>query len=190
MGITHKSIERLQRHNLLQKCSMLELGAQNIYTAEDYGEIAKHYFTNNWGIDHVSWDITPHQGAIETDLRNVIPVARQFDIVTDYGTSEHVNGNYYQVHKNIHNHCTAGGIIVHENPSTGHWPGHGCNYINKEFYEGLCKEAGYELIELQEEYAMGNTTDGKNICAVIRKVKDTKFISEEQFNSIGNVFSK
>ena len=183
MGITQNSVDRLRRHNLLQPMKMLELGAQNMYDNDHYGSIAKAYF-EQIGIEHTSWDIIPHQGAIQVDLREDLPIVHQYDIITDFGTSEHVDGNYYQVHKNIHNLCKVGGFIVHKNPKTGHWPGHGCNYVNMNFYITLGQLCGYECIELTEHFAMGNTIDGCNICVVMRKMYDAPFITKEQFETI------
>jgi len=189
MGITQASIDRLNKHKLIKKCDMLELGAQNTYDKRNYGKIAKDFF-KSYGINHTSWDITPHQGAIAMDLRQPIEVKKEYDIVTDYGTTEHVSGDYYMAHLNIHNHTKKGGIIIHENPKTGHWIGHGCNYVNKAFYTALAALCNYEIIELTEEYAMGNTVDGCNICVVMRKLSDNEFIDLDTFNSIGNVFAK
>lgn len=189
MGITKSSLDRLARHHLLQPGKMLELGAQNLYDKEHYGQVAKQYF-EGLGIEHLSWDITPHQGAIAVDLREEVPVAQLYDVVTDFGTTEHVSGNYYMAHRNIHNHCKVGGYIVHENPKTGNWPGHGCNYVDMEFYTALARLCNYRVVELGEEYAMGNTIDGCNVVVVLRRLDGGAFISEEQFNSIGHVFAK
>lgn len=178
MGITHLSLGRI---NKLQGETMCELGAQNIYSAELYGTIAKEYFVAK-GYKHDSFDINPHQGANYLDLRKPEKL-NKYDIVTDFGTSEHCDGNYYQVNKNIHDLCKIGGYIVRENPKTGNWPGHGKNYLTKEFYIELAKLCGYEIIELVEEPAMGNITDGWNIAVVLKKTKD-KFCTKEQFEKL------
>jgi hypothetical protein len=184
MGITNDSLDRLRRHGLIKPCDILELGAQNLYDNAHYGQVAKGYFLS-LGINHTSWDITPHQGAIEMDLRNEIIVEKQFDIIADFGTTEHVSDDgFYMAHKNIHNHCKVGGYIIHENPKTGHWPGHGCNYVTKHFYEQLATLAGYEIIELTEHFAMGNITDGCNVCVVMKKLLDEPFIDKESFDSL------
>lgn len=179
MGITNLSWARLKRYDAFNK-DVLELGAQNVYTSDNrYGRIAKDFFKS-----HTSWDIIEHQGAIKMDLREEIPVAKQYDIVTDFGTLEHVSGNYYQAHKNIHNHCKVGGLIIHENPKTGNWPKHGCNYVDMDFYRKLADLCNYEILELTEEAAMGNTTDGWNISVVLRKLDGSEFISEDKFKTI------
>jgi hypothetical protein len=106
----------------------------------------------------------------------------QVDIVTDFGTSEHVS-NYYNCWLNKHNGCKVGGLIISENPKVNNWHGHGFHYLTKEFYTELCKVAGYELIEVGEHAAMGNVTDGWNVYGVLRKVSDV-FPSQSEFYAL------
>lgn len=188
MGITDKSIARLRKH-LKPEHSILELGCQNLYFTPEYGKISNPYF-KKLGYDITTWDIYDCNGAEIMDLRELIEVSKQYDIITDFGTSEHIDGDYYQAHKNIHNLCKVGGLIIHENPKTGHWIGHGCNYVDMDFYKGLAKACNYEILELTEEFAMGNTKDGCNISVVLRKLIDAPFITEKQFKGIGHVFPK
>lgn len=186
MGITQQSMNRLTRHGCLSPgIRMGELGAQNMYDDRHYGAVAKDVFSQ-MGVEHWSFDITPHQGAAFMDLRDPLPADLMglFHVVTDFGTTEHVDGDYYQAVKNIHDMVRPGGLMVRENPKTGHWPGHGHNYVDMDFYLTLSKLCGYEVIELVEEFAMGNYVDGGNVCAVIRKRGDKAFISRKQFESV------
>jgi hypothetical protein len=190
MGITTDSLDRLKRHNGVGELKMCELGAQNLYTNDDwYNRVAKDYFVEN-GVSHDSYDIIVHQGCAFMDLRE--PIASNligiYDVVTDYGTTEHVDGNYYQACKNIHDLCKVGGLIFRDNPKTGNWIGHGCNYLNMNFYIELAKLCKYEILELTEHFAMGNVTDGCNICVALKKTTDSSFISEQEFNKL-TVFS-
>lgn len=182
MGITNKSLDRLQPY-LKQGIKMLELGAQNIYSAENYGEIAKDYF-KRIGIAHMSIDIIEHQMCVQADLRQQLKIGYDFDVVTNFGTTEHIDGSLYQPFKNIHEACKVGGVMIHENPKTGNWPGHGQHYFTQDFYAYLATQCGYDLIEVTEEAAMSNVTDGWNVCAVLRKMKDEKFISKKEFELI------
>lgn len=185
MGITKKSLNRLEKYNCLDRgVKMLELGAQNIYDNENYGKIAKDVFSERFVI-HTSIDVNPHQGAIEVDLRSPVTIFKnKFDVVTNFGTTEHVDGSLYEAFKNIHNLCRKGGLMIHENPKTGNWPKHGYHYMTETFYTELAKIVGYELLEVGEEAAMGNTVDGWNIYAVLRKVNSDNFINEEDFNKL------
>lgn len=187
MGITDKSIKRLQPH-LYQGVTMLQIGCQNLYFHPEYGNIAHQYF-NNRGYNTVTIDITGCQGAAIVDLRQNHDLGK-FDIVTDFGCMEHLDGGVFEFNRNIHNACKVGGIMIRENPLTGNWPQHGVNYIDTEFYRLLADAAGYEILELTTEAAMGNTTDGWNVAVVLRKLTDNEFISREMFNAIGHVFAK
>lgn len=177
MGITQKSLDRLMPF-LHSGINMLELGAQNLYDNKHYNWIAKDYFVQ-CHIKHRSVDIIGHQGSEKVDLRDDITWGEQFDIVTDYGTCEHIDGDLYQPFLNIHNACKIDGIIIHENPRFDHWPLHGQHYFSMDFY----KELGYEILELCEEPAMGNYETGMNVCAVLRK-NNIKFMSKRTFNKI------
>lgn len=185
MGITDKTLKRLLPRIEKGK-SILVIGCQNIYTAENNGGLA-HPYLESLGLDVTTIDITGCQGADVIDLREQYDWYKH-DIVLDAGSLEHVDGNYYQAHKNIHDATKVGGIIMHENPKTGHWIGHGQNYVDMDFYRLLAEYAGYEILELCEEYAMGNITNGCNISVVMRKLIDAPFISEESFNKIGHVY--
>ena len=185
MGITQKSIERLESHKCLQKgIKMLELGAQNTYDNKNYGDIAKDVFTL-LGVDHTSIDLYPHQGALEADLREKITLFdHKFDVITNFGTTEHMDGDLYDGFKNIHDLCRIGGLMIHENPKINNWPKHGYHYMTKKFYIKLVELTGYKLLELTEEAAMGNFESGWNICAVLEKTNDNEFISQEDFETL------
>ena len=194
MGITNDSLNRLNRFGLLnpeKPYKMLELGCQNIYGdafGTSYGSIAKDFF-KGLNIEHTSWDICGCQGSEIVDLRLDINVAEngQFDVITNFGTTEHIEnteiGGFYEGMKNIHNLCKIGGYMIHENPKTGNWIGHGVNYVTEDFYRSLANDMGYQILELTEHFAMGNITDGCNICSVLVKVEDKPFVTKEIFET-------
>lgn len=176
MGITQNSLNRLKPY-LNGKLRILELGAQNLYDTLNYGKVAKYVFESE-GFEHVSIDIIEHQGALKIDLREPFDLGL-FDLVTNYGTVEHIDGPLYTPFLNIHNATKLNGIMIHENPKTGNWPFHGQHYFTMDFYNHL----GYEVLELCEEAAMSNTVDGWNVCAVLRKMGE-KFLTEKEFEKV------
>lgn len=185
MGITNLSLNRLQKFNCLRpNIKMLELGCQNIY-ADGYATITTSLFEfpNRFGVIMETWDILGCQNSKIVDLREPINQEHYgiYDVVTDFGTTEHVDGNYYQARKNIHNACKVGGMMIHETPLTGHWHGHGHNYMTLQFYEQIASEMGYTILDLCIEYAMGNTTDAGLVSCVLLKNKDAEFVSNEKF---------
>lgn len=187
MGITQKSLDRLNKYNCLAKgVIMLELGAQNLYDSEHYGMVAKDYF-QSLGVIHYSVDIVPHQGSVFADLRTPWDTEPMYGCITNFGTTEHVDGSLWQAFKNIHNCCCVDGadslgLMIHENPKTGNWPQHGHHYMTEKFYQALAVVCEYELLEVTSEPAMGNYESGWNVCAVLRKTKKSTFPDEELFN--------
>lgn len=182
MGITRLSLNRIENY-ITKKGKMLILGCQNLYDSEHYGEIAHGYFEKQ-GFVVSSWDICGCNGSEIKDLREPISSKIKFESILNHGTTEHIDGSLYEGFKNIHNLCKKDGLMIHENPKTGNWPKHGYHYMTQEFYVKLAELAGYELLEVTEEAAMGNDVDGWNVCAVLKKTTSDKFITEEEFNTL------
>lgn len=157
----------------------LLVGCQNMYNNKHYGQIAQNYY-RGLHQDIVSIDITGCQDSITHDLREPLEM-EAFDFISQHGTLEHVETRegFYLAFKHLHEVLKMGGTIIHENPKTGNWPGHGHHYITQEFFEGL----GYEVVSIGEHPAMSNTKDGWNIYAVLKKTGE-EFISNKEFNEL------
>jgi hypothetical protein len=181
MGITDISLQRIKRH-VPKDSNLLILGCQNLYDNAHYGQLAHDYFEHK-GHFVRTWDVTGCQGSEEVDLR-VPQQEGPFEAILQHGTLEHLGGGIYQGFKNCHDLLEVGGVIIHENPKTGNWPGHGNYYFSEEFYLQLADLNNYEILELKEEAAMGNVTDGWNISCVLRKLSDNEFMSESNFNKL------
>lgn len=183
MGITSFSLSILDKY-VKEGKSVCELGAQNLYDKHyDKHPYADVYYKSK-GMTYECIDLSKENGAIEMDLESPQKIQTQFDLVTDFGTSEHIKDSY-NVHKIIHDLTKVGGIIIKENPKTGNWIGHGFNYVSVDFYNKLAELNGYEILEIDEHPAMNNTIDGWNVYVVFKKVKDSKFISRTKFNTCG-----
>lgn len=185
MGITHDSLARINRY-IQPKSNILIIGCQNMYNTENYGEIAEEYF-EKLGHDVISIDILGCNGSYVADLREDLSNSiwwSHFDMVNDCGSKEHIDGSLYQPFKNMHGACKVGGVMIHENPAKDYWPLHGQHYFTLLFYVAFSEACGYEVLELCEEFAMGNFDTGKNICCVLKKTCDVPFIGEKQFNEI------
>lgn len=182
MGITSFSLNRINQY-LLPNNSILIIGCQNLYNAENYMQIAHSYF-EILGHSVRSVDILGCNGSEIADLRQDLKFEPIYDMVNDCGSKEHIDGSLYQPFLNMHNACKINGVIIHENPKTGNWPFHGQHYFTKEFYASLAKQCNYDILELTEEPAMGNYIDGWNVCCVLAKRHDSIFVTETKFNSI------
>lgn len=208
MGYTQATIDLVERH-LDGVKSVLEMGSQNIYlNGEENPPFAKDYYTAK-GISYRCIDLAGDNGAEQLDLAHIIDFAEKVDLVAAIGTNEHVvkmksyesvpfHGGYinsiypieiesieegfYICWLNQHRALKVGGKMIVESPKTQSWPLHGYSYYTEEFYRQLAAATDYDILELFEEAAMGNTIDGWNICAVLKKNSES-FPSFEEFKT-------
>jgi SAM-dependent methyltransferase len=184
MGITSFDIELLDKYTIGVN-SVCELGAQNLYDKE-YPSYPVWPYANEYyearGIKYTCIDLSEENNCLVHDLSKPLPIKEKFDMVTNFGTSEHVR-DLYECLKNIHNLTKKSGIIICENPKIDNWPGHGFHYMTQAFYIDLAKLCGYTILEIGEHPAMGNITDGWNVFCVMRKGED-KFCTKAQFEKL------
>lgn len=189
MGITSKSHEVI-KDIVLPKFlpanpTVVELGSQNLYRGEGDFVNGKWKYADDMYLKELGFaeymciDLNGENDAKKWDLSYPIRTTKEFDLVTDFGTSEHVK-DLHQVFENINLLCKVGGIMVHENPATGSWPKHGYHYRDINFYVRLAELAGYKMLHSEKHAAMGNSTDGWVILVVMRKEKEG-FISMKEF---------
>lgn len=217
MGITASDIEliELTRFHNPKILQVLDLGSQNLYRPGDDPNkppFASEYY-QGLGLMYKCIDMAGDNLAMKFDLSKPIPYPeKEFDLVTDFGTSEHVVSDvemnsvafheghinsvyptsqpteenirrgYYECWRNKHRLLKERGFMISVNPKTGHWPGHGYTYIDKEFYYQLAKMMAYEIYWLNENEAMGNP-EAVNIECVLRKIMPNDFCSFENFQT-------
>jgi len=185
MGITQFSKMMIRQHGgEAPGIKHLLVGCQNMYDNDHYGKIAQDYY-RGFNQEVVSIDITACQGSIQHDLREPLDLG-EFDVISQHGTLEHVETRegFYLSHKHLHDALKIGGIIIHENPKTGNWQGHGNHYLTEEFYRELADMMNYTIIlSIGEHPAMSNRKNGWNIYCVLRK-SEKEFISLEEFSKL------
>jgi hypothetical protein len=182
LGITSFSLSLLEKYKGNSK-NVLELGSQNLFDKDykdNYPYSSEYYLSK--GIEYNCVDLNGENNALVIDLSKVNKVEKEYDLVTDFGTSEHVS-DLFNVQKFIFDSCKVGGTIIQENPKTGSWSGHGIHYKTKEFYIELAKLSNLEIIEIGEHPAMGNNTDGWNVYCVMKK-KEGKFPTRAKFEKL------
>ncbi len=185
MGITSFSVELLDKIIDLHKPkNVCELGAQNLYNQPKLPAPYAHEYYEGKGIEYTCIDLSEENNCLVLDLSKPIPVNlhNKFDLVTNFGTGEHVK-DLYECYKNIHDLCKIGGVILCENPKTGNWHGHGFHYLEQSFYNNLASHANYEILKLGEHAAMGNITDGWNIYCIYKKTEN-QFCNREEFEKL------
>lgn len=80
------------------------------------------------------------------DLAETYGYSKQFDLVTNHGSSEHCF-NQYQCFKNIHNLCRSGGLMIHGLPFHGSL-NHGFYNYQPSFFMWLVGANDYKLLSL------------------------------------------
>lgn len=175
MGILVRPLEMVAGLGLKPKFAVCELGDQWITHGER--RLAS--------VDYVKMGCSRYEaidgngrGTMTADLNLRLPIhegwASAFDLVTDFGTGEHVF-NQYQVFKTIHDLCKAGGFMVFDRPAQG-YEEHCFWLVNECVYRDLAAANGYEVMALENEA----TTRGKLLRGVMRKATDRKFIIPQQ----------
>lgn len=143
---------------------MCELGNQRMR----YGKhkTGKRYF-EHLGVYHTSIDLNGKDGAVAYDLsKPILMWEGKFDMVTDFGTSEHVEGQR-ECFRNIHNFCRVGGVMVHAVPMKGTYAGHSPYHYDREIFDKLALDNNYEVV--LNEIRWRSKTEAQ-ICAVLKKI--------------------
>lgn len=146
--------------------SMCELGAKK----NERGTYKGHF--ERAGLTHVSIDTNATCGALPLDLTKPIDVASiggPFDIVTNFGTTEHV-AEQEPCWRNVHALVKPGGYLISATPMD--WPKHGRWYPTETWYSEFCELNGYRIeASFIEEDKLGYHT----LCVRARKVIDRQF---------------
>jgi hypothetical protein len=142
--------------NAAKNLQMLELGDQVIDDPNLSEKTGKEYFTKQ-GYIHKSVDLNGLNGSIIRDLTKPEQFhdwKEQFDILTNAGTTEHVEPfeSQYECFKIIHDCLAVGGVAIHlvpeinERKKNGAWKNHCRYYYSESFFEFLAKNGDYDLI--------------------------------------------
>ncbi len=187
MGLITKYLELIEniaakRFGISSGLRMLELGDQLIMHSPDIIEATgKQYFLNK-GYHHISVDINGLHGAVCKDLTRPEQFRdwySYFDIVTNAGTTEHVEPYHsqYTCFGILHDCTKPDGIMIHILPEIenlkklGKWRGH-CNYYySQEFFEMLATNCDYKILSM--------SIIDQNICVALQKQGDRNFMIDK-----------
>ena len=140
-----------------------ELGCQKIKTSPESGmrrlQSAKSVF--EWfGATHVSFDLNGKHRSLMLDLREPFThpeLVASFDIVTNFGTMEHVQDRQQQAFSNMHWLCRTGGLMIHLLP--GRLPDkHGDWRYSRNWLRRLAGSQQYRIHQLYR-YDVGRHCD-------------------------------
>jgi hypothetical protein len=169
MGITKELFESDCKPYFDSAKNILELGAQHYVVNNN----VVGYFKNMFSYPITSIDLNGENGSLRINLAKEITDMQTYDLVTNFGTTEHVS-NQFQCWKNIHRLLPVGGIVISEIPEIGSWKGH-CNYyVDKQFFDSMNKD--FEILTYKQIFY---PTNG-NLCFAIMKKITEDFVTSEQ----------
>lgn len=173
MGILAEPASFVQALKLPKGFSVCELGDQYV-TYETPHRLAEKWYRELGCGRYVSLDANG-RGSVSVDLNRKYKLdLGQFDLVTDFGTGEHIF-DQANVWRTIHALTKRGGYIAFDRPAEG-YPGH-CFYLVQEtLFRDLADANRYQVIRLEQ----ASTVRGKLWRGVFRKIRDDKFISPQQ----------
>ena len=96
------------------------------------------------GVEYFAIDDGSENQEYRRDLNYPFNLGRQFDIVINNGTSEHVF-NQANVFQMMHDHTKIGGVMIHYTVGLG-WLDHGFYNVQPHFFLDLSKFNEYELV--------------------------------------------
>jgi hypothetical protein len=142
------------------------------YLTHEPLEITAPFSRDFWhwlGFDYAAIDIDGSAGSIPLDLNyDSVPAEAEakYDIVTNFGTTEHVV-NQLNAFKVIHELTCSGGIMVHVLPAQG-MLNHGLVNYNLKFFWMLARSNGYTFIQAHFSQAGESHTFPKDIADFLR----------------------
>lgn len=159
-----------------EKLDLVELGIQQ--AAHNLGfNYLRDRLKDNFK-SYVSLDLHNDPGVTILDLSVYHHDLYKVDIITNFGTTEHVEyeDGQYNCWKNIHNWLKVGGIAIHEIPEHGSWKNHCRFFTTRAFFENL-RNYGYEILELDDH----RDENGVLNWCVLKKIEDKEFMDQETF---------
>lgn len=182
MGILARPVDWLRRlaaEDLPAGFHVCELGDQYLTQTGGAHRLAQEFYLQDLGAGrYVSLDGNG-RGTHCVDLNikpqrwDVWPLG-DFDLVTDFGTGEHVF-NQAQVWATIHQLTRVGGYLVLDRPAQG-YPGH-CYYrVDECLIRDVAAANAYDVVKLEK----GETSRGELWRAILRRTRGDKFRTPQQ----------
>lgn len=159
---------------------ILELGDQLMDIGQDTQFMRSDEYYKRNGLEIQSVDIHGKNRALPIDLSKVSKRKFEADLLTDFGTVEHVS-DLYNALKNCHNWAKDYGLMIHANPKTGTYAGHGVSFFTMDFWRWLAETCEYNLLSVEEKGPYADENPDKEVIAILKK-GEGPFISREVFD--------
>jgi len=178
MGFNSIYFNEIKKLNLdFSNLDLLELGDQEIHDSS-IGILnsklrnAKIFNTKSY----IVYDLHEREGVEIYDLSIIHEEYKKFDVITNFGTTEHVEPQQgqYNCWLNVHNLLKINGIIINIVPcSNGGWEDH-CRYYYNDLFFKQFEQIGYSILEYK-------IIADRNCFCVLKKINNSKFLSEKEF---------
>jgi hypothetical protein len=181
MGISKLSYDSIQ--NSFEKIKnkeekiLIELGIQESYFLSDF-KFLRDKLSYDF-LEYKSLDLHDIEGVTLFDLSEYKPESFSCDVITNIGTSEHIEfeKGQYNCWKNMHNWLEIGGIAIHELPEINSWKNHCRYYCSFDFFQNL-EKYGYKIKELTHH---NHQDQGNLIWCVLEKLSNLEFMPYDEF---------
>jgi len=121
---------------------------KRIYYGSDAKPDAQAAFYSVFGVrTYSSIDRYDKRADYPYDMNSPVPVPERFDVVTNFGTAEHVF-NVFQFFDNVHRLLKPGGVALHVLPTFGDL-NHGFYNFHPIFFRRLAEANGYEIVDFR-----------------------------------------
>lgn len=173
MGILAEPAQFVRDLKLRKGFSVCELGDQWI-THETPHRLASAFYKELGAKYYESIDGNG-RGTITYDLNTKwTQTLGPFDLVTDFGTGEHIF-NQAQVWRTLHELTKKDGYIVFDRPTSG-YPGHCFYHIQETLLTDLAAANDYQVVRLEH----AETVRGTLIRGVFKKMLAHRFVTPQQ----------
>lgn len=177
MGILARPQKMLRELKLPKKFSVFELGDQML-DWEGQRQSARAFY-ESLGCGRYECVDGNGRGTVVADLNRSLNswewyVSQEFDLVTDFGTGEHVF-DQRQVWETVHDLTRPGGYIAFDRPMAG-YPGHCFYLMQPNTIAALAHANDYEIVSFEH----GRTVRGDLVRGVMRKTTDEAFCVPQQ----------
>lgn len=173
MGILREPAAFVEGLKLPKGFTVCELGDQYLTHVSPH-ELAEAWYKRLGCRKYVSIDGNG-RGTYTHDLNQKLPKPwKPFDLVTDFGTGEHIF-DQAQVWRTIHALTKVGGHIAFDRPTSG-YPGH-CFYLSDEgLFSDIAQANRYDVIRLER----ATTPRGTLMRGVFKRTTKDKFQTPQQ----------
>jgi hypothetical protein len=171
MAVTKRIFEVCKHHFEDPNKKIAELGAQYVMEG-DWGGYGPPFFKNIFdNLDITSFDYIIENNCKFLDLTKNLPSEYKgiYDIVTNFGTTEHVQSQYI-CWKNVFDMVKPGGIVINAVPKKGAWPNHCKYYFDESTFESMYLD--FDIIEMRDIIYEDN---GALIYCVMQKIHNDEF---------------